>query len=52
MMFITISSAYWGKQYYFREDDGRVYSRETGKYMSFEDACVEFCAKIGDDGSI
>lgn len=49
-MFNLLSSAYWGKQYYFRQDNGIVYSRESGKYMSFDDAVSEFIKRIGDDG--
>lgn len=51
-MFVTISSAWWGKQYYFMQDNGWVYSRKSGKYMTVEDAYIEFINEIGDDGSI
>lgn len=47
-----LSSAWHGKQYYFLQGDGIVYSRDSGKYMSLDDAIAEFAAKIGDDGSI
>jgi len=51
-MFNLISSAFWGKQYYFIQDNGIVYSRESGKYMTADDAYNEFMNHIGDDGSI
>lgn len=47
-MFVLLSSAFWGKQYYFMQDNGLVYSRESGKYMTFDDAVVEFACRIGD----
>ena len=50
-MFNLISSAYCGKQYYFLESDGRVYSRESHKYMTREEAFQEFLERIGcEDG--
>lgn len=51
-MFTLLSSAFWGKQYYFMQDNGIVYSRDSGKYMTFSDAVNEFLDRIGDDGSI
>ena len=51
-MFTLLSSAFWGKQYYFMQDNGIVYSRDSGKYMTFDDAVDEFVNRIGDDGSI
>ena len=48
----TLSSAYWGKQYYFEEKDGRVYSRDSGGYLTLDEAVTEFANKIGDDGSV
>lgn len=47
-----LSSAWHGKQYYFVEDNGIIYSRDSCKYMTLEDAISEFARKIGDDGSI
>lgn len=38
-----------GKQYYFRQDDGRVYSRDSGKYMLFDQAIDEFCGRLSND---
>lgn len=48
----VLSAAWHGKRYYFLQDDGTVYSRDSGKYMTLDDAIVEFAQKIGDDGSI
>lgn len=50
-MFVFLSSAWWGKQYYFIQDNG-VYSRDSCQYMTVEQAYTEFSNRIGDDGSI
>ena len=47
-MFELITSAYFGKQYYFVEENGLVYSRETHKYMTKDDAIREFLDIIGE----
>ena len=47
-MFCLITSAWHGKQYYFMQDDGTVYSRDSGKYMTAQDAYNEFLGKIGE----
>lgn len=41
-MFDLMSCWYWGKQYYFLQDDGTVYSRYSGSYMTVEQAYREF----------
>lgn len=41
-MFNLMSCWYWGKQYYFLQDDGTVYSRYSGSYMTVEQAYQEF----------
>ena len=46
----AISSVYYGKQYYFREDNGLIYSRDSCKYLTLEEAIYEFADKFGDDG--
>lgn len=46
----AISSVYHGKQYYFLEDNGTVYSRDSCKYLTLEEAIYEFAEKFGDDG--
>lgn len=47
-----LSSAWHGKSYYFMQDNGTIYSRDSGKYMSLDEAISEFASRIGDDGSI
>lgn len=47
-MFCLITSAWYGKQYYFMQDNGIVYSRDSGKYMTAQDAYNEFLDKIGE----
>jgi len=46
-MFELITSAYHGKQYYFLQENGTVYSRDSCKYISKEDAYKEFLDKMG-----
>ena len=48
----AISSVYYGKQYYFREDNGLIYSRDSCRYLTLEDAIYEFAEKFGDDGEV
>ncbi len=51
-MFESITSAWYGKQYYFLQDDPDiVYSRNSGKYMKRQKAYDEFLDLIGDDGT-
>lgn len=45
-MFVRISTAYHGKQYYFREDSGTVYSRDSHKELTFVEAEFEFLSRI------
>lgn len=45
-MFVLISSAWHGKQYYFLEDGDRVYSRQSCKYMTRDEAIQEFLDAI------
>lgn len=40
------------EQYYFIQDNGWVYSRDSCQYMTVEQAYTEFSNRIGDDGSI
>lgn len=49
---VVLSGAYWGKQYYFEQDNGQIYSRDSGKYMTLDEAISEFANRIGDDGSL
>ena len=47
-----LSSAWHGKQYYFKQANGLIYSRATCQYMTLDDALVEFANSLGDDVSI
>ena len=47
-MFELITSVYYGKQYYFKRENGIVYSRASCKYMSVDDAIKEFLDVIGE----
>ena len=49
-MFELITSTWYGKQCYFMEDSGIVYSRVSHEYMSVIDAIKEFLGMIGDNG--
>lgn len=46
-MFSLITSAWHGKEYYFLQDDGSVYSRESGKCLTKNEAYDEFLHEIG-----
>ncbi len=48
-MFDLISSAYYGKGMYFKQDNGTVYSRHSGKYMTVDEAIKEFISLIDED---
>lgn len=43
-MFDLITSAYYGKGMYFKQDNGTVYSRYSCEYMSVDEAIREFLA--------
>lgn len=49
-----LSSAWHGKQYYFMENEanGIVYSRDSCKNITLDEAISEFASRIGDDGSL
>ena len=49
-MFRLITSTWYGKQCYFREDNGIVYSRLSNKYLTVDQAYTEFLGQIGDNG--
>lgn len=49
-MFQLITSAWYGKQCYFQEDNGIVYSRLSNKYLTVDQAYTEFLGQIGDNG--
>lgn len=44
-----LSSVYHGKQYYFLQDDGTIYSRDSGRCMTLEDAMDEFAKRLEDE---
>lgn len=48
-LFDLVSSAWFGKQCYFRQDDGTVYSRVSGEYMSFDQAVDELAHELTSD---
>lgn len=37
-----LSTAYYGKQMYFEEEDGMIYSRKCGEYYDIKFAVEEF----------
>ena len=45
-MFELISGVYFGKQYYFEQNNGIVYSRLSNSYMIKDDALNEFLNEI------
>lgn len=48
-MFVRISSAWHGKTYYFLQDNGTVYSRDSCTYMTVDEAYREFINKVWND---
>lgn len=48
-MFDLISSAYYGKGMYFKQDNGTVYSRHSGEYMTVDEAIREFISLINEE---
>lgn len=47
-MFELITNAYFGKQYYFPQDDGTIYSRYSGTYITKEEAVKQFLDELYD----
>ena len=45
-LFDLLSSAWHGKQYYFKQEDGSVYSRESCQYLTFDQAIDEFAQSL------
>ena len=45
-MFELISGVYFGKQYYFEDNNDMVYSRLSNSYMTKDDALNEFLDEI------
>lgn len=46
-MFNLLTSCEYGKQCYFLQDNGIVYSRRSHTYMTFDDAVEEFITAMG-----
>lgn len=49
-VFDDLTSSYYGKQMYFTQPDGTIYSRVSCGYMTFEEALSEFRETISMDG--
>lgn len=47
--FSLISAVWYGKDVYFRQDDGMVYSRISGESMTFDQAIDEFVCELRED---
>lgn len=45
-LFDLLSSAWYGKQTYFKQEDGTVYSRMSGEYLSFDQAIDAFACRL------
>ena len=45
-LFALLSSAWYGKDCYFKQDDGTVYSRASCQYLSFDQATDEFATAL------
>lgn len=48
-VFDDLTSAYYGKQMYFTQPDGKVYSRLSCGYMTFEESLAEFREAIAKE---
>lgn len=48
-LFSLLSAVWYGKDAYFRQDDGMVYSRISGEYMTFDQAVDEFVFELRED---
>ena len=48
-IFELITSVWYGKQYYFQDSHGLVYSRLSRKDMTEDEAFEEFMQSIGED---
>lgn len=41
-----LSRAWYGKQYYFKQEDGTVYSRKSCQYLTFDESIDEFAQSL------
>lgn len=48
-MFVLITSTWYGKQYYFEESNGTVYSRKSCRHLKDKEAAYkEFLDEVGE----
>ena len=48
-LFSEITCAYYGKEMYFKQDNGTVYSRSSCRYLTWEQAKSEFLTRLYHD---
>ena len=48
-LFSLLSAVWYGKDAYFRQNNGIVYSRISGEYMTFDQAVDEFVCALYED---
>lgn len=48
-LFNLLSSAWFTKGCYFKQEDGKVYSRVSGEYMTFDQAIDEFASELTNE---
>lgn len=48
-LFDLLSSAWFGKRCYFQQDNGTVYSRVSGEYMTLDQAIDEFAGELTNE---
>ena len=48
-LFSLLSAVWFGKDVYFRQEDGMIYSRLSGEYMPFDQAVDEFVSALHED---
>ena len=51
-LFDLLSSVWHGKQYYSKQDDGTVYSRQSCEYLTFDQAIDEFAYELTVAGDL
>ena len=51
-LFDLLSSTRFTKACYFKQEDGTVYSRVSGEYMTFEQAIDEFAHELTDEAQV
>jgi hypothetical protein len=48
-LFNLLSSAWFAKACYFKQEDGKVYSRVSGEYITFDQAIDEFASELTNE---